>query len=378
MILNMPIWATIGLVVAVVVSSMSTDSSRFSINQVHTPQDEASPLLLYNWVPDGTPMSELRALRAQRYDIVYQDIFVEGGASGIIDPEVVITHLRKILPKTFGGWGVLDFEGKFLKRLNKGPGHPEYEKTASSLIQTIRQVKREWPNSKWSFWGLPDVSYWLHNPGEKSTNWSSSSNEVKNQEFKKRAAIFQPLLEEVDWVTPWIYDLYPVDAIKNPAQRKKSAASQAAWVRAKIELAKQVVATRKKGPIPVIPMCSPLFARSENTAPIAFVPMQEFVEETLHPALNEGVDGLSVWNGISFRVKNAFREVKNQHQSKFRESAQKWLKTLLFPTQPFNWNDPGAEAQVNDKLRVHLIDQLRVMRKAMTSYAAQNEVDSLK
>lgn len=372
MIGNIPIWATISLVVAAVAPCNSPAPLRSSLTS------EGPPQLLYNWVPDGTQMSELRALRAQRYDIVYQNIFVEGGVTGIIDPEVVITYLRKILPNNFGGWGVLDFESPFFKHLNKGPGHPDHAKTISSFVQTIRKVKREWPNSKWAFWGLPDVNYWLHGPGEKPTNWSSSSDEVKNQEFKKRAAIFQGLLEEVDWVTPWIYDLYPVDAIKDPAQRKKSAASQAAWVRAKIALAKQVVATRKKGPIPVIPMCSTAYARNEKTALIAFVPIQEFIEETLHPALNEGVDGLSIWNGIGFRIKTAFQVAKNQHQVELREAARKWLKALLFPTEPFNWNDTAARAWINDQIRAALMDQLRTIRKAMTSYSAQNKVDSLK
>ena len=39
---------------------------------------QRTPPLLYDWIPDGTPMSDIRAIDAQRYTLIRQDILPKG------------------------------------------------------------------------------------------------------------------------------------------------------------------------------------------------------------------------------------------------------------------------------------------------------------
>ena len=336
--------------------------------------NEQTPLpLLYDWVPDGTLMLEIRALHANKYTIVYQDILPKKGASGLVDKSLVLAFLRNKIPRNFKGWGMLDFEGVILNRLRKGPGNPEYEETTESLRQTLLAVKREWPGSKWAFWGLPSVRFWINDSGENPVTWASASTQQKEREFARQSAAFQGLLEHVDWLSPWIYDIYSTQDITNPADRTSMIASQKEWAQAKVALCKRMLASRKNGLIPVIPMFCPVFAPNGNVEEPRFVPIQEFVEEVLQPTMESGVDGLSTWNGMSYRVLNAFRDTENQHQVDLREESRDRLKKLLFPNKPFDWNAPAAKTAVNNRIRSPLLQQLQAMRKALDTLETQNE-----
>lgn len=371
MVGNTWIWAAIAL--------LATSSSTFATtprSPVQSAKKETPLPLLYNWVPDGTPMSEIRSLQATQYTIVYQDILPKKGASGLVDKNLVLAFLRNRIPRNFSGWGMLDFEGVILDRLRKGPGNPEYEETTESLRQTLLAVKREWPGSKWAFWGLPDVRFWINDSGEKSVTWASASTQQKEREFARQSAAFQGLLEHVDWLSPWIYDIYSTQNMSNPSHRTSSIASQKAWARAKVALCKRMLASRKNGPIPVIPMFCPVFAPNGNVEEPRFVPMQEFVEEVLQPTIESGVDGLSTWNGVGWRVRNAFRDAENQHQVSIRDESRDRLKKLLFPNKSFNWNAPEAKTAVNDLIRTPLLQQLQAMRKALDTLETQIEADT--
>ena len=363
------IWSTTGLLATLLALCLPAYAP------AQSPRGGQELPLLYDWVPDGTPMAEIRALNADRYAIVYQNILPRKGASGIVDIDLVLAHLREKLPRNYRGWGVLDFEGAFLERLRKGPGHPHHEATSDSLRKTIDAVKREWPGSRWAFWGLPDVRFWINDKGEQPVSWFSASTAQKEREFKRQAAAFQGLLESVDWITPWIYDMYSFQATK-PSDRMSSIAAQKAWARAKMTLCKRVLASRRNGPIPVIPMFCPAFAPGGNVTKPTFVPMKEFVDEVLEPTMTGEVDGLSLWTGMGYRVYNAFRDPENPHQVDLRDQSRDRLKTLLFRDTPFDWNAPNAEVRINDAIRSQLMEQLQLMRKALNSLETGKDADT--
>ena len=102
------IWATIGLMLSMATAAVATNDT-----ERKTPPSPPG-LLLYDWMPDGTPMKTIRAIDAQRYTIVYQDILPRQGESGIVDIDLVLAFLRDRLSRTWNGWGVLDFEGAFI------------------------------------------------------------------------------------------------------------------------------------------------------------------------------------------------------------------------------------------------------------------------
>ena len=363
------IWATIGLMLSMATAAVATNDT-----ERKTPPSPPG-LLLYDWMPDGTPMKTIRAIDAQRYTIVYQDILPRQGESGIVDIDLVLAFLRDRLSRTWNGWGVLDFEGAFIKRLRKGPGHPDHEATTASLRKTIAVLKREWPGSKWTFWGMRDVRFWIHDEGEAAVSWFSASAQQKAREFDRQAGAFSGLIDVVDWVTPWIYDIYSLKDT-SPSDRMSSVAGQKAWARAKVALCRRMIESRPGGAVPLVPMFCPAFAPGGNVSKPTFVPNSEFINEVLEPTVASGVDGLALWSGMGYRVRNAFRTTVNQHQVGIRDESRARLKTLLFPNAPFDWAAPGAKAAIDDAIRARLLGQLTEMRKALNSLETGEDADT--
>lgn len=336
------------------------------------PAVEPPKPILYDWLPDGTRMADVRGISATKYTMVYQNIAPDRGVHGIATPSAVIQYLRDTLPSGFRGWGVFDFEGAFGRNIDKGPDDPDHRRTVDSLVQLIRSVKREWPESRWTFWGYPTVRYWIHDSGEQSASWASASAAQKARELERAVRNFRVLANEVDWLTPWIYDVYPLEKLEGSSSRLGTIKAQQQWARAKVNAARRCSDARIAGVVPVIPMFCPIFAPGGTSTTPAFVPIKEFVGEALKPAIEEGVDGLATWNGFRYQFTNAFRKPSSEHHLKIRDDARHMFNELLFPRRDFEWDSPNAKARLADLLRQPILEQLESMRSELNDLPEQS------
>ena len=332
------------------------------------PPENATAPILYNWIPDGTPMADIRGMNAQSYVIVYSDIFPDRGESGVLNTQTVIRALEKQISNTYSGWGVLDFEGEIFDRLFHEPINDKFEITTESLINTIRAVKKRWPKAKWTYWGMPDLKFWIHIAGEKPTTWATANETQKTRALNRAQKGFMAIAEEVDWISPWIYDLYLNEQFSSANEKQSMINAQREWALAKCKLCRTISNSRSGGPIPVIPMFCPMFAPGGNIATKTFVSEEEFRTDILEPVVKSGVDGLSTWNELGFRVSNAFRSAINQHQVGIRNNSRKVLSEILFEDDSFNWNSENAKRLVNDAIRPILMTQLRMMRSELDDF----------
>ncbi len=327
--------------------------------------------LLYNWVPDGTPMVLLREVNAQAYVIVYQDILPDSDrAIGVADPRIVVGHLERVLSSSFSGWGVLDFENQFFTNLALAPGDPDHERTVDSLLATLQAIRSRWPESKWTVWGVPDIGFWIHESGEEPLSWATADFDRANRVGRAIVASHQRLVDHLDWISPWVYDLYAFNASAGAAQRNRMEA-QIAWSRAKIRFSRELVAARPGGAIPLIPMLCPSFAPGGDAEIPSIVPTVEFQQESLQPIMPMGVDGLALWTQFGFRMTQAFRIPENDHQHQLREASRQWLRQILERAYiaPIPFDHPNGRAWWNDKLRTILFDRIRLMDEALRQHS---------
>ena len=313
-------------------------------------------------------MADIRAIHAQKYVIVYADILPDKGESGVIDTLTVIRALEKQISNTYSGWGVLDFEGEIFNRLFHDPINGKFDITTESLIRTIRAVKRRWPDAKWTFWGMPDLKFWIHAPGEKPATWATANNQQKERILSRVHKGFKAIAEEVDWISPWVYDLYRNEDFGSENEKQSMIRAQKEWAIAKCTLARNLSDSRARGPIPVIPMFCPKFAPGGNVPTKTLVSDDEFRTDILEPVVACGIDGLSTWNELGFRVSNAFRNAINQHQVGIRDKSRKVLTEILFKDDSFNWNASNSESRINDLIRPILVNQLRMMRSELDKF----------
>ena len=332
------------------------------------PSQKTSRPILYNWVPSGTSMADIRDLNAKSYVMVYSSVLPDKGTSGIIDTPSVIRALEKKIPNSFSGWGLLDFEGEIFNRLFHEPMHTKFNLTTGSLIKTMRAVKKKWPRAKWTYWGMPDVKFWIHAQGDKPANWATANESQKEAALKRSAAGFKAIAEEVDWISPWIYDMYQNELFTKPHQRENMNLAQQKWAMAKCSLAREISESRSRGPIPVIPMFRLMFAPGGNVTDKIFVSETEFRTDVLEPVVKAGVDGLSTWNGLEFHVISAFRKAINPHQVGIRDKARTVLKQLLDIDNDFDWNSPRAPDRIHARVRPLVMNQLRMMRTELDEF----------
>ena len=197
--------------------------------------EKQQKILLYNWVPDGTPMSRLRQIDAQSHIKLFGNVLPDKGESGEVDPEDILRVLdNKDVPPAYSGYIMFSFEGGFWENLHKGPGHPDYDRTVASMINLIRVAKTHYPNAKFAYWGFPHVPYWLPNEGEGSSNWTQATEQQKNDAMDRAVAIYQPIANEVDWLAPWGYDENEAALAVGKSWEEASKEAQRNWMRAKV------------------------------------------------------------------------------------------------------------------------------------------------
>lgn len=333
-----------------------------------SPDEAGRRPILYNWVPRGTPLEPLRAMSADRYVIVYEDVLpARDRAIGVSNAQVVTRHLETVLPPNFNGWGMLDFENRFMRNLALPPTDPDHVRTVESLIATFGSIRARWPESRWTMWGVPEIPYWLHERGTESRNWADDDAERQSEVETRIVESHRRLVARLDWLNPWIYDMYSREAAAGAAWRSRSIQAQIGWARSKVRVARALSNGRSEGPIPVIPVFCPTFAPGGEAKRPSFVPFEEFREEALLPAIAEGVDGLSIWSSLGFQIDSAFRDAVNDHQREIREAGRTYLREL-FENEGVSipsFEDPTARGWFESRCRTRILRQLDLMRAAL-------------
>ena len=215
---------------------------------------------------------------------------------------------------------------------------------------------------------MPDIRFWIHGPGEKPATWATANKEQKRKAIDRAIQGFTAIANEIDWISPWLYDIYRNEDFTVKHEKQSMILAQQQWALAKCAVARKLSDSRAQGPIPVIPMFCPYFAPGGNVATKTLVSEDEFTTDILEPVVAFGVDGLSTWNELGFRVSNAFRTTINQHQVGIRDKSRKVLTELLFKDDYFNWNLENSERRIQDLIRPVLVSQFRMMRAELDHF----------
>ncbi|MCH2161540.1 MAG: hypothetical protein MK085_06660 [Phycisphaerales bacterium] len=367
--------------IATLVSSACIILGAAAIDTLATPnpgaelaqQGKNQKILLYNWVPGAVTSSELKNIDAEWYVKVHGNVLPqEDQDNGVVNPDDILRVMATRIDSGFSGYGMLSFEGGFWRNLKKGPGDPDYERTVDSMINLIRVLKKHYPETKWSYWGLPDLLYWVPNGVGGSKNWNNVNEEERGQFYAAAAAIYQPIANEVDWLSPWVYDTNEHALAEGRSWVYSQPKAQRNWCRAKIDVCNIVNAARPGGRVPVIPTYSTNFAPGGNASIPAWVPNEELQSETVEACVDAGADGMAMWTSLGYRLNSACRYTENDHQADITAHARKWLNKLLFGGLELNWDSARSRALVENIMADRIMEQLEGCRDSMTTY---NHVD---
>jgi hypothetical protein len=234
---------------------------------------------------------------SEHYVGIYQDNADLGARSGVVNPTRVVAHARTLLQSNPNArWGMLDFEFPYDEILMHGPTDPRHAEAVNSLIATVRAVRAEFPQVRWTYYGFPRLPYWI---GVK--DWGMLSDAERAELFAKAHASYGAILDELDWVQPSLYDRYE-DALEMPRSGSPRAEAEAAYRRACVEVVAKWFEGRRPAP-PILPAVSPWFQAGGRATVFRAIPREEFLREQVRPAIAAGASGISIWGAMNYYLK---------------------------------------------------------------------------
>ena len=303
---------------------------------------------------------------AQRYLIVYQSDFSTDDPATHTDVDINVNAViaaigRKVSASGSPQWGVLDIENPFDEVLKAGPSDARFDSAVASLVNTIRAVRVAYPQTKWTYYGFPRVPYWL---GVK--DWGGITPEVREANYVQFARNYEPVMAEMDWFMPSLYDVYErARAMPNSASVREVA--EAEYRKACICVISRWFDRASVVARPIIPVVSPWFQPGGVATSYQAIPMDEFCAEQVRPAIEAGANGMAVWGEMGFFLKMA-----TAPQLPSAQYVQEWraqTRAAFTPLVPaatsgmmtIDWTAPSTIIAIGATLNQTLADAMRAI-----------------
>ena len=266
--------------------SHSESAKLVSVQPASTPAQTPEFVLL----SDDVTATASGSLSVRPYMIIYQGVDPQSYGSARIDVARVIAAVGEEIAAGRGSdWGVLDFENPFQDILRNGASDPRYATAMASLVEALRAVKLAYPAVRWTYYDLPTVPYWINN-----RDWNSLSAQERIDLQNSLVAKYSPLLDELDWFLPSIYDRYERSQF-GPNMLPLITLSETSFREATVGFLQHYMAQPGKVRRPVIPMACPWFIEGGLATQYRPIGREELIADQLRPAILSGADGIALW-----------------------------------------------------------------------------------
>jgi hypothetical protein len=218
--------------------------------------------------------------------------------SGVIDIQATLTRLANRYPDGIRGYVALDWEDPFFEVLHQGPTHPKYESTLENVTDFVRRFKEVFPGTLVTQYNLPAIPYWVKNREGTFVSWIDASDARRSEIFEELEAM-RPLLDEMDWFVPRFYDFVPTDQIPED-QREAQVAAECEHRAAIVRWLRKYVDNSDRPERKIIPVTRTNWvggATNYSEWVQMEIPVQEYIDEQVMPALLNGADGVKIWQG---------------------------------------------------------------------------------
>jgi uncharacterized membrane protein YgcG len=259
-----------------------------------SPPAEPSYIMLYDNEPHHSFVAPVAG--TTKYLAVYQNnADFNAQFTGLINPALVIADIQRQINAGWDTeWGMLDFEVPFDAILLAGPSDPRYEATMASMVTALQEVQAAFPHIKWTYYGVPNVLYWVL-----GKDWGYITEEQREGLYPQVAANFAPLLNQVDWVMPSVYDVYE-RGLGWPPSWSGLIASEREWRKACVTTVIRYYQAADLPCPPILPAVSAWFQPSGHASVLLPIPIDEFCEDQVHPCLEAGADGIALWGAMEY------------------------------------------------------------------------------
>jgi hypothetical protein len=319
--------------------------------------EPARRVLLFDTLADPAKFGEQALGAGARPLLVVYEVYPgadpHAREQGSIDIPSLLRHIERVSGGSPPEWGLLDFEDPFMEWAESGPGGERWTKAIGQMVDAIKAVKRAFPKTKWGFYQVPYVRYWIE-----GKSWADASREVQDRAALKYLSQWQPVIDQSDWLCPSLYCLYD-PAASSSADGAKVRDAGRAWSRAQVEISFRAAGTR-----PVIPIISPIWQVNGNASVGAPVPIDQLRGDVIEPALRAGAGGFVIWTSFDHYINCA---VSGKPASPPQFDRSSFVKHYLDGVEPRDWSDPTVSATLRARSGRVVLNAILAVRESEQS-----------
>jgi hypothetical protein len=306
---------------------------------------ESSFKVIYDWAPTENPKvaQVVNDAKAQSYILVYQNID-PNAKTGVINTDLLIADIERQRKVNPSGWGMLDYEFPFDEVLQAGPTHELYDVCVKNMVHAIRTVKERFPDVKWTYYGIPGLSYW---PGGKL--WAFATPESQRAEIERQLTGYGPVLKELDWYTPCFYDVYNVEAFADQASRDAHLVNEREYRIARVGVIREFFARNDIKARPILPAVCPWFTGHGNTTEHDIIPDTELVRDQIMPIIEGKCEGMAIWTAGHWYLQQATLPTNPNNKTQEKVRVQ-FKKHFLGGVEPESWTSDATKAWLTEKV----------------------------
>jgi hypothetical protein len=316
--------------------------------------------VIYDWAPIMNPkVGELiGGAKAESYILVYQNIDPNAAKTGEINTDLLIADIERQRKTNPTGWGMLDYEFPFDEVLQAGPTHQLYDVCAKNMVHAIRTVKERFPDVKWTYYGIPGLSYW---PGGKL--WAFATPESQRAEIERQLTGYGPVLKELDWYTPCFYDVYNVEAFPDQASRDAHMVNEREYRLARLGVIREFFARNNMEPRPILPAVCPWFTGHGNTTAHELIPDTELVRDQIMPTVDGKCEGMAIWTAGFWYLQQATLPTNLSNKTQERVRVQ-FKKHFLGNAEPESWTSDEIKTLLTEKVGIAIGNMAKLAYQA--------------
>jgi hypothetical protein len=288
----------------------------------------------------------------------YPEADPEVRKAGRIDVPSLLRHIDRLTGGSPPEWGLLDFEEPFMEWIERGPGDEKWALAMEQMIAAIRAVKRAYPRTKWSYYQLPYVRYWID-----GKSWADAAPDSRQRAAARFVEQCAPVLRECDWICPSVYCLY--DPERSPIERRAAVREAGrSWRRDQVRIAVEVAAGR-----PVIPIISPIWQPNGDALVGAPVPLDQLKQDVIEPMIQAGCSGFVLWTAFGYYIDCAIKDKVSNVPGFDRASL---VRHYMDGQAPRDWADPEVGSRIRLRAGKVVSDAIRAIREVEASVAPRS------
>jgi hypothetical protein len=327
--------------------------------------------VLSQFQPDDFFNESLTGMGVEHVLLLCQNNFdPEAATTAKVNGQKVVAAVKAARGENASGWVMLDYEIPFDAVFDNGTTDPRYNAMVQSMIDAVKYAKAQLPNCKFTYYGVPNVRYWIPGGG-----WEAAPQWSQIQTMDTRFSVYKSLVAELDWLNPCVYDRY--DPSKHSAAEQAALDARERLFRVKVvELCDRLRDAVGKPDMPIIPGVSLVYEGGGSGEIWKPLGTDEFAKDQIKPLLAAGADGVYLWSSLDYQtwlVGLAWVPTPGEAP---RANARELLTKLFFGgTAPASWTTPEAKIETRRRVSTFLANYVSIVRSTEATQVASGGGD---